>query len=1198
MNLVIETALRLRWVVLLLTAGVIAWGVWSFTQQPIDAYPDISSQMVQIITVFPGRAPEEVERQVTIPVENAMLGVPKVQTVRSRTIFGLSLVQMTFEEGTEGYWARQRVTEKLGDIVLPDGVTPSMAPYATAYGEIYRYELVSDGTVDLIELRTLNDWVVTRRLKRVPGVAEVANFGGFEKQFAVTFDQAKLKRFGVAFSDVEDAIKKNNAAGGGSVVTRGSMSMVVRGKGQLENLQQMQEIFIKSIGGTPVLLKDIATVSIDTKIPNGIFTKDYQEPSVQGIVVMRKGENPTQVLERVKKAVADLNKTAMPPGVTLVSYYDRTQLIEATKHTVAHSVGLGIVLVVVVLIFFLGRPAMALLVALTIPFSLLFAIALMYMTGIPIGLLSIGAIDFGIIVDGSVIMAENIARRLGESGRRDVRGVLAIIRGAALDMQRPVFISVFLIMVAFLPLLSLTRIEGLLFRPMALTILFALGGALIFALILVPVLATFLFRKGYKEWENPILHWITAPYIHSVEFLLKFRWLVASLSVAALILVLFVLVPKLGTEFLPYLDEGVLWVRVNLPEGTSLEQTSEYGKRREIALDFPDIRFAIVQAGRNDDGTDPFPPSRIEMMIGPKPRERWEGFKTKQELVNALGDRYRGEFPTCRFNFTQPIIDSVTEDTNGTSANLAVDFSGPDSKVLLDLCRKTVTLLKDIRGATDVNIEQEGPQPQLVIKADRALCARYNVRVEDVMKLVNMAIGGEPVSVLYEEEKRFDIVARLDKKSRKSPVAIGQLPVYTQDGIPIPLAQVASIEVSDGQTLIARGDGKRRMTVRCDIVGRDQGGFVDEAKERFNTEIKDAGLIPPGYKEEWLGMYENLDRAYTHFLIVIPTTIGIIFLVLVVAFGSFRAAFILLLPIPFAFASGALALYIRNMNLNVSTGVGFATLFGIAIMDGVLMFKGITKYRMQGATVDEAIIHGRIDRLRPIMMTSMVAILGLLPASLATSLGSDVQRPLATVIIWGLTGSTLFTLFVTPVFYRIFVPPLPEAPLATGISTGLTEPLPDVSAMEILGLVEYLHKNEGKNDAVRIADATNREFAHLVQIIKAAELLGFVDTALQMVILSDIGQRFVEGTPDERKKIWREQILTLRLFQEVYDVLQRQPDRSVESDFVLETIVTRMPYENYEKVFNTFIRWARFGELFIYDETTHRMSLPAPPTTG
>jgi cobalt-zinc-cadmium resistance protein CzcA len=1186
MNLVIQTAMRLRWVVLLLTLGIIVFGVWAFLHQPIDAYPDISAQMVQIITTYPGRAPEEVERQVTIPIENAMLGVPRVESVRSRTIFGLSVVQMIFEEGTEMYWARQRVDEKIPDITLPEGVQPQLGPPATAYGEIYRYELVSDGTHNLIDLRTLNDWVVTRRLKRVPGVAEVANFGGYEKQFTLTFNQAQLKRFGLTLGDVEDAIKKNNVAGGGSVVSRGSMSMVVRGKGQLENLNQIQNIFIKSIGGTPIYLRDVASVSIDTKVPNGIFSKDYQEPSVQGIVTMRKGENPSEVLARVQEAVKDLNETQMPPGLQIVPYYDRSHLIDATLHTVTHSVSLGITLVILVLIFFLGRPAMALLVALTIPFALLFALVLMYLTNIPVGLLSIGAIDFGIIVDGAVIMAENIARRLGESGRRDPRGTWAIIRGAALDMQRPVFISVLLIMVAFLPLLSLTRIEGLLFRPMAMTILFALSGALIFALVLVPVLASFLFRHGYREWENPILHWITPIYRRMLQGLLQARWVAATVAVAGLGLVLVLLVPRLGTEFLPYLDEGVIWVRANFPEGTSLEQTSEFGRRlREIALEFPDIAFAIVQAGRNDDGTDPFPPSRIEMMIGPIPRERWKQFHTKQELVAALGARYREEFPTTRFNFTQPIIDSVTEDTNGTSANLAVELSGPDSDVLLKLARQTVEMLQGIRGATDVSIEQEGPQPQLVIKPDRALCARYNVRIEDVMKLVNMAIGGEPVSTLYEDERRFDIVARLDQQSKKSTQAIGRLPVYTSDGVPIPLAQVATIQVVDGQTLIARGEGHRRMTVRCDIVGRDQGGFVREATERFERDIP----LPPGYHVEWLGMFENLARAFKHFMILIPTTIGIIFLVLIVAFGSFRAAFILLLPIPFAFASGALALHLRGMNLNVSTGVGFATLFGIAIMDGVLMFKGISKYRMEGASEDAAIIHGRVDRLRPSLMTSLVAILGLLPASLATGLGSDVQRPLATVIVCGLTGSALFTLLVTPVFYRIFVPPLPEV---TGVRPLTVEPLPDVSTTEVIALLEFLQQREGEEELVRLTEETHREFARVVFTVKAGELLGFIDTPGSLVVLTETGNRFVEASAEDRKIQWREQILTLGLFREIYEVLQRQPDRAVDADFVLETIVTRMPHENYEKVFNTLVRWARFGELFAYDEASQRITLP------
>jgi cobalt-zinc-cadmium resistance protein CzcA len=1187
MSLLIQAALRLRWLVLLLALGVLVWGIWAFQRQPIDAYPDISAQMVQIITVYPGRAPEEVERQVTIPVENAMLGVPRVESVRSRTIFGLSVVQMTFEEGTEMYWARQRVTEKLGEVDLPTGVQPQLGPPSTAYGEIYRYELVSDGTVDLIELRTLNDWVVTRRLKRVPGVAEVANFGGYVKQFALTFNQAQLQRFGLTLGDVEDAITKNNAAGGGSVISRGSMSLVVRGKGQLETLDQIQNIFIKSISGTPIYLRDVASVSIDIKVPNGIFAKDYQEPSVQGIVTMRKGENPSQVLVRVQEAIKDLNENQMPPGVQIVSFYDRTQLIDATLKTVTHSVSLGITLVVLVLIFFLGRPAMALLVALTIPFALVFALVLMYLTNIPIGLLSIGAIDFGIIVDGAVIMAENIARRLGESGRHDARGTLAIIQGAAQDMQRPVFISVLLIMVAFLPLLSLTRIEGLLFRPMALTILFALTGALIFALILVPVLASFLFRRGYQEWENPLLRWFTPLYRWVLEALLQARWLVATLSVASLVTVLVLLVPRLGTEFLPYLDEGVIWVRANFPEGTSLEQTSQFGGRlREVALEFPDIKFAIVQAGRNDDGTDPFPPSRIEMMIGPKPRDFWHHFQTKQELIAALAARYREEFPTARFNFTQPIIDSVTEDTNGTSANLAVDISGTNSDLLQELAGSTVNLLRTVPGAVDVSIEQEGPQPQLIIQPDRALCARYNVRIEDVMKLVNMAIGGEPVSTLYEGERRFEIVARLDKQSRKSIQAIGRLPVYTADGVPIPLAQVATIEVRDGQTLIARGDGRRRITVRCDIVGRDQGSFVREAQERFEREV----ALPTGYRVEWLGMFENLARAFKHFLILIPTTIAIIFLVLIVAFGSFRAAFILLLPIPFAFASGALALYLRNMNLNVSTGVGFATLFGIAMMDGILMVKAITKYRLQGSSVDSAIVQGRISLLRPSLMASLVAILGLLPASLATSLGSDVQRPLATVIVFGLTGSALFTLFVTPVFYRIFVPPLTEGRVAARAEP-IMEPLPDVSAIEVIGLLDYLEQRGGEDALVRIAENTNREFARVVYVVKAGEMLRLIETPLHMVVLTAKGKEFIEAAPEQRKEIWRTQLSGLSLFREVYDVLQRQPTHTVDSDFVLETIVTRMPYENYEKVFQTFVRWARFGDLFAYDESTHRLSL-------
>jgi len=856
---------------------------------------------------------------------------------------------------------------------------------------------------------------------RVPGVAEVSNFGGLEKLFSITFDPQKLRQFDLTLADLVDAVEMNNAAGGGSVVNRGEMSMVVRGRGQIENLRHIELTFIESIGGVPIYLKDLATIEIDNTPQNGIFSKDEVDDGVAGIVLMRKGENPSDVLDRVQQAVAEINETELPEGVQIVPYYDRSHLIESTMHTVSHSVSMGITLVVIILILFLGRPAVALLVALTIPFSLLFALILMYFVNIPIGLLSIGAIDFGILIDGAVIMSENIARRLGVAKTKDPLEIRKIIRLAALDMQRPVFISMTLTMVAFLPLLSLTRIEGLLFRPMALTILFALAGALVFALFAIPVLATFLFRKGYTEWVNPVLRLIYPIYGSILRVFLAARWIVASVALSLLVLLSVILIPRMGVEFLPHLDEGVIWVRANFPDGTALGRTSAYGKTlRQIALEFEEVDFAVVQAGRNDDGTDPFPPSRIEMMIGPKPSSQWKNYRTKHELVAAIGSRFRDEFPTTRFNFTQPIIDSVTEDANGTSADLAVEISGKDFEVLNDLANQTVAMLQEIPGAIDVGIEQEGPQPQLVIEPDRIRCARYNVRIEDVMHLINTAIGGEPVGELFEEERTFAIVARLAPEYRRSPMAIGQLSVYTQEGVPVPLAQVATIQIIDGQTIIARENGRRRITVRCDIFNRDQGGFVDEAQANFAEMIE----LPPGYRVQWLGMFENLDRAYRHFLLLIPVTLALIFVMLVMSFGSLRAALVLVMPVPFAVASGALALYMRDMYLNVSTGVGFITLIGIAMTDAILMFKGVTSYRLEGYAIDDSIVRGRIDRLRPGLMTALVAIFGLLPASLATDLGSDVQRPLATVIVWGLTGSTIFTLFVTPVIYRILLPPV------------------------------------------------------------------------------------------------------------------------------------------------------------------------------
>jgi len=743
--------------------------------------------------------------------------------------------------------------------------------------------------------------------------------------------------------------------------------------------------------------------------------KDDQPQAVEGIVLMRRGENPSHTLARVKREVEALNRE-LPAGVSIEPFYDREFLVDSTLHTVTHSVVTGIGLVLLVLLAFLGSPAMAVLVVLTIPFSLLFALLLMKATGIPIGLLSIGAIDFGILVDGSVIMVDTIAHHLTRSRGRGT--ATSTILGAAREVERPVFFSTLMIVCAYLPLVTLTSIEGLLFRPMALTVIYALVGAVLFALFVIPGLATMLFPRGYTDWENPLLTAIRPAYAALLRGLLAARWLVAAAAVALIGWVAVVIVPRLGFDFLPYLDEGVIWVRANFPEGTALESTAGYANEmRSLIREFPDVTFVVSQAGRNDSGTDPFVPSRVEMMVGLKTMEEWVA-PSKQELVARIGNRLRGEFPTTRFNFTQPIIDSVTEDTNGTSANLAVEFSGENLESLLPLARKTVEVLRGIRGAVDVNIEQEGPQPQFTIIPDRVRCARYDVHIEDVNELINTALGGEEIGTLYDEDRRFGIVARFDRTRLTSPEAVGALPVFCQQGTPVPLAQVADFRLADGQTIIARDSGRRRITVRSDIVGRDQGGFVAEAQAAFASAV----TVPGEVKVRWIGMFENLQRASRHFAAIMPVTVLVIYCLLYATFGRHREALLVLLSVPLAFVGGALALYARGMTLNVSSGAGFAALFGVSIMNGVLLVEWITELRNRGLGRDEAIVRGALERMRPILMASLVAILGLLPASVAHGLGSDVQRPLATVIVWGLVSSVVLTLFVVPVLYRIFVP--------------------------------------------------------------------------------------------------------------------------------------------------------------------------------
>jgi cobalt-zinc-cadmium resistance protein CzcA len=1038
----VKAAVKNPLVTMLAAALIGGFGIFALTRLNIDAYPDISGVQVQLITELPGRAAEEVEKQITIPIERAMLGIPGIDIIRSRTIFGLSLVQILFREGTSDYFAREQVYQKLGELSLPEDVKPAMGSLSTAYGEIYRYELVHAEKQDPMELRTLNDWVVIPRLMQVQGVVEVANFGGKGKQYAIHLDVQKLLQYGVKLQEVIEAVQANNSNGGGSILQRGSTALIVRGLGRINDYRELEKIFIKNAYGTDIFVSDVGNVVVDHLPRTGVFGKDDNADSVEGIVRMRRGENPSQVLKRINDAVKELNETVLPAEIRIKPFYDRTQLIHETVFTVSENTLLGICLVIVTLILFLKDVRMALIVAATIPASLLFALLLMYFSNIPISLLSVGAIDFGIVVDGAVIVAENIIRRMSHRMHYSGNEFADNLLDSAVEVQKPMLYSMALVIIAYIPLLSLGSIEGLLFRPMAITLCFALLGALLFALYLVPSLTNYFYGKqGYiaEKKEGVLFSRIKNFYAHILPILIARRNRVAVIFLAFFSTLLVVIVPNLGTEFLPYLDEGNFWMRANFPEGSSLSETSEFAAEiRNLVREFSEVSFVSSQTGRNDVGNDPFPMNRIEFMIGLKPRSQWKNYKTKLDLEAAIRNKLQKRFPTLRLNITQPIMDSVTEDTNGTSADLAIDIMGPDMETLRKTARATVALLRKIPGSENVNIEQEGPQPQLQIKIDKEKLARYRLSAQSVNNVVNTAIGGLPVSQIYEGERRFDILVKFRPTQMKSPQDIELLPVFNEQGEAVPLGQVATIRVIDGETLIARAKNLRRITVRCDIRNRSQGDFVSDAQSRFNKEIE----IPAGYSVEWLGMFENLARARTHFALLIPLTIVLIFLLMLAIFRSVGKAALVILTVPFALSGSVIAMAVRGMHFSVSAAVGMTTLFGIATMHAILMLSYITHLEAEGRSSLDAILEGAKLRLRPVIMTALVAFLGLLPASLATGIGSDVQRPIATVMVWGIFSSALLTLFLLPVFYALFFTEQSSANVAADFD-GVPEPEPE-----------------------------------------------------------------------------------------------------------------------------------------------------------
>lgn len=1017
-------ALRQRFITLLIGLTLIGAGLWAFLQLKIEAYPDISDTQVVVITPYDGRAAEEVEQQVTVPIERALNSAPNVIARRSRTIFGLSVVELTFDYGTNDYFARQVVLEKLRDADLPDGVAPSLGPLSTPIGELYRYTL-SGGGLDPMKLRELQDWIVEPRFLQVPGVADVTPFGGLVKRYQIQIDPLALSKYDLSIGQIAEAVRANNGNAGGAVLDNGQQSMVIRGVGLIQNIPDIQNIVVAEAKGVPVFVKDIGRVDITNAPPTGIFGVGPQSGGVEGIVLMRRGENPSEVLKLIKQAVTDLNTNRLPAGVSISPIYDRTDLVNNTLSTVTRTLLEGLVIVILVLFLFLGSVRAALLTAITIPLSLLFAFVCMHFSGIPANLLSLGALDFGIIVDATLVMVEHVLHTLHERQSEPSfvanGGVLAAVRDAALEVERPIFFSLLIIISAYLPLFTLERVERKLFTPMAFTVCYALLGSMLLALTLIPVLATYLFRKGAHSWENPILPWLARRYAQVLERALRRPLAVFGIS-GAIVIAAFGLAGALGIEFLPNLDEGVIWIRANLPPGISVEKSAQVATQiRAIVAKYPEVQLVSSQTGRNDAGTDPYGPNRNEFFLALKPYDTWPEGMNKAKLIEVLSRELNQQIPGAAFSFTQPIVDNVTESVTGSAADLAVIIRGPDLGQLRELAQKTLALVKEVPGAADTAIEQEANQAQLRLRINRQAVARYGINVRDVQDVIEMAIGGRTVATMFEGERRFAITVRYVPEARTDITAIGNVLVPTREGGRVPLNQLAEIKVVNGASIIARRENQRQITVRTNIRGRDQGGFVGDAQRRFQRAMQ----LPAGYEVSWGGQFENLQRAQKRLTVILPITIAIIFVLLFFMFGSPTYAGLVMLNVPFSLVGGILFLYLRHINLSVSAAVGFISLFGVAVMSGVLVIADINRLRRSQPElpVQEAIVQGALGQMRPVLLMVMVALLGMVPAARASGIGSDVQRPLATVVVGGLLSTLFLTLLALPSMYALAVRP-------------------------------------------------------------------------------------------------------------------------------------------------------------------------------
>ncbi|HEY9448990.1 MAG TPA: CusA/CzcA family heavy metal efflux RND transporter [Gemmatimonadaceae bacterium] len=1013
-NRIISGSLTQRFLVVLLAILLVAAGVWSFTRLPVDAYPDLSPPIVEVITQWPGHASEEVERLITVPVEVEMNGLPKLHVVRSVSLYGLSDVSLTFDDGTDLYFARQQVFERLPDVEVPEDVSPSVGPLSSPSGLVYRYVLQSPDRSPM-ELKNINDWVITKAYKSVPGVAEDSPLGGETMQYQVLLDPTRLAGAGLSVADVGSALGANNGNAGGGFYSEGGQFYYVRGLGRVHTLEDIANVVVAVHDGTPILVKDLGQVVIGHAPRLGQFGFDSTNDAVEGVIMMRTGEQAQTVLSGVEAKTRALNDSVLPKDVRIHPYYDRSDLVALTTHTVEDNLLRGIVLVVVVLIFFLYDLRSGLIVAATIPLSLLFAFIVLDLRNIPANLLSIGAIDFGILVDGAVVMVENIYRQLALRHGTSYRLREVIVQAAA-EVDRPIFYAVAVIIAGFLPIYVLSGPSGRLFRPMADTTIFALVGSLLVTLTLIPVLASWLYRSGVRERRNAVFEWMRGVYRRGLDAALAHPWATIGGSTAIFVVSL-LLVPFIGAEFMPHLDEGALWVRATMPYTISFDESSRIVPQiRAILKSFPEVTVVGSEHGRPDDGTDATGFFNAEFYVGLKPYDQWKGkVHDKAELIDAINEKLK-VFPGIIFNYTQPAEDAVDEAETGLKSALAVQVFGSDLHVLEKSGVEIKKVLEQVPGITHVTVVQELGQPALTITPDRARIARYGVNVADVNGLIEAAVGGAAVTEVAQGERLYDLVVRLQPQFRQTPEQIGDIPVATPGGQQVPLKDLADIQVSSGASFIYRQDNSRFIGVQFSVEGRDLASAVQDAQKAVAAAVP----VPSGYRVEWGGEYKEYTASRSQLQVILPLTVLLIFLLLFALYSNFKFPLITVIGVVLSAPVGGLvALLVTGTPFSVSSGIGFLALFGVSVQTAVVYISYANELRQGGIGILEATREAALLRLRPIMMTALVAAFGLLPAALAHGVGSDSQRPFALVIVGGMFSRLLISIFLMPALYAV-----------------------------------------------------------------------------------------------------------------------------------------------------------------------------------